>query len=270
MVNTRLQLKRGIQETSPVEEIRNKKKRINEPALRFLAPLSNERAAIQRRRAINYSGNLTREMANNNTTTRPVRVFTDGIFDLFNHGHANQLRQCKNSFPNVFLIVGVRKDKELRDSNGETIMSEEERCPAVRSYRFVDEVYRNSLSVITVEFLKKLKVDFFAHDTIPSVTPGEEDVYEEIRNADMLIETQGIEGVSTSDVICRVIRDYDTLVRRNLARGWSAKDLNVGFVAATRYQVQNFVDQIKQRSAKVLNGWKNTSAKFIRSFFLYS
>jgi len=118
-----------------------------------------------------------------------------------------------------------------------------------------------------------------AHDDIPYSTDNEDDVYKDIKANGMFVPTERTEGVSTSDIVSRIVRDYDIYVRRNLARGYSAKDMNVSFINEKRFRLQNKMDELKGKGKMIVDNiegktnnliqkWEEKSRDFIHNFLL--
>jgi len=207
---------------------------------------------------------------------RVFRVYCDGIFDLFHVAHMKMLQQAKNALSNpdkVYLIVGVCGDDITQQHKGKTVMSHEIRCESCLHCKWVDEVAPDAPWVIDEAFLAKYRIDFVAHDALPYAdTSGQSadgDVYSYIKRRGMFLETKRTEGISTSDIIASIIRDYDALVQRNLSRGFTKQELNVGRTWQVRQAAHEKEKKVRlalldtQRDARELT--RNARA-FLRPF----
>ena len=61
----------------------------------------------------------------------------------------------------------------------------------------------------------------------------------------MFKETQRTEGISTSDVILRIIKDYDLYIWRSLKRGYDRKELGISAWKAQRIKFKNQYEAFK-------------------------
>jgi choline-phosphate cytidylyltransferase len=134
---------------------------------------------------------------------RPVRVYADGVFDLFHIGHMRALQQAKTAFPDTRLIVGVTGDKETHRRKGLTVLSATERAESVRHCKWVDEVIEDCPWVVTAEFLEKHNLDYVAHDDLPYGADEGDDIYGPIKEKGMFLVTQRTEGLSTTGIITK-------------------------------------------------------------------
>ncbi|KAF5352959.1 hypothetical protein D9758_007881 [Tetrapyrgos nigripes] len=139
---------------------------------------------------------------------RPVRVYADGVYDLFHFGHALQLRQAKLSFPQVYLLVGVCSDELVKQHKARTIMTHVERLEGARHCRWVDQVVPEAPWVIDQAFLDKYQIDYVAHDEDPYAAVGHEDVYTFVKQQGKFIPTRRTPGVSTSELLERIVSGY--------------------------------------------------------------
>ncbi|KAJ1918097.1 choline-phosphate cytidylyltransferase [Mycoemilia scoparia] len=222
-------------------------------------------------------------------TDRQVRLYCDGIYDLFHFGHARALEQAKKSFSNVYLMVGCCNDQDTHKYKGRTVLTDEERYESLKHCRWVDEVIPDAPWVINQEFLDKHRIDYVCHDDIPYASAGGiKDVYEFVKAQGRFLPTQRTEGISTSDLITRIVSDYDNYLRRNFERGISAKELNISFLKEKELvfqkQMANFksnlsknlkdargniiteIGDLKREFHEMLGFWDGRRKEFIRGF----
>ncbi|KAF9178026.1 hypothetical protein BGZ51_008014 [Haplosporangium sp. Z 767] len=219
---------------------------------------------------------------------RPVRIYCDGIYDLFHFGHAKALEQAKKAFPEVYLLVGVCDDKMTHSHKGKTVMTDKERYESVRHCKWVDEVIESAPWVVDQAFLDKHKIDYVAHDDIPYKSIDSHDVYAFVKTQGCFLPTQRTDGVSTSDLITRIVKDYDQYLRRNLERGVTAKELGIGFFKeqevklkksaqdirasirqnwhGTKDELKNEISVLRNDLRQTMSMWEDKSQEFVRDF----
>ncbi|KAG0051740.1 hypothetical protein BGZ83_003358 [Gryganskiella cystojenkinii] len=219
---------------------------------------------------------------------RPVRIYCDGIYDLFHFGHAKALEQAKKAFPDVYLLVGVCDDNMTHSRKGKTVMTDKERYESVRHCKWVDEVVEAAPWTVDQAFLDKHQIDYVAHDDIPYKSVDSDDVYAFVKNQGCFLPTNRTDGVSTSDLITRIVKDYDQYLRRNLERGVTAKELGIGFFKeqevklkksaqdirasirqnwhGTKDELKNEITVLRNDLRQTMNIWEDKSQEFIKDF----
>ncbi|KAI9892266.1 MAG: hypothetical protein M1814_001725 [Vezdaea aestivalis] len=198
---------------------------------------------------------------------RPVRVYADGVFDLFHLGHMRQLEQAKNAFPETYLIVGVTGDTETHKRKGLTVLSGDERAETVRHCKWVDEVIDDCPWIVTPEFLEKHNIDFVAHDDIPYGADEGDDIYKPVKQEGKFLVTQRTEGVSTTGIITKIVRDYEQYIARQFKRGTSRQELNVSWLKKNELDLKRHVNDLR---SSVRQNWSTTGqelGKELRQFW---
>ncbi|KAJ5286129.1 hypothetical protein N7524_001435 [Penicillium chrysogenum] len=194
-------------------------------------------------------------------TGRPVRVYADGVFDLFHLGHMRQLEQAKKAFPDTYLIVGVTGDEETHLRKGLTVLSGAERAETIRHCKWVDEVIPCCPWIVTPEFLSEHKIDYVAHDDLPYGAAEGDDIYAPIKEQGKFLVTQRTEGVSTTGIITRVVRDYDQYISRQFKRGASRQELNVSWLKKNELEIKRHVAELRDN---IRNNWTMTGQELGR------
>lgn len=182
---------------------------------------------------------------------RPVRIYCDGVFDMFHYGHARLFKQVKGMFPNVYLIVGVHSDEATNNFKGIVAMTEQERYESVSHCKYVDEIITDAPWIHEdLSFLKNHKIDFVAHDGDPYPSGQQSDIYGIFKENNMFLPTKRSTHVSTTKIITGIVKNYDNFIRRQVNRGVSYEDLNLSYLKREQIRFENILGVNKNKNMK--------------------
>mmetsp|Transcript_29923 Transcript_29923/g.45763 ORF Transcript_29923/g.45763 Transcript_29923/m.45763 type:complete len:195 (+) Transcript_29923:55-639(+) len=137
----------------------------------------------------NYNTMVRPGVPDGSDPNNPVRVYADGVFDMYHIGHAKVLEQAKKLFKHCYLIVGVSGDAETIEKKGKIVMNEVERVDILKHCRWVDEVVCPCPWIINIDFLRKHNIHYVAHDDLPYNSAGSTDIYYDVKRLGMFRAT---------------------------------------------------------------------------------
>ncbi len=92
-----------------------------------------------------------------------MRIYIDGIFDLFHFGHLESFRKCKELETDVYLIVGIIGDDVAEQYKKRPIINENHRYNIVKNIKYVDEIIENPPLIVTKDFMETYKINLVVH-----------------------------------------------------------------------------------------------------------
>lgn len=83
-----------------------------------------------------------------------------------------------------------------------------------------------------------MKIDFVCHDDIPYQTADVDDAYAVCKKLGKFKATKRTEGISTTDVVAKILRNKEMYYVRNLRRGVPRNKLGMGIFRYIKLKVQ--------------------------------
>ncbi|OMJ77007.1 hypothetical protein SteCoe_23486 [Stentor coeruleus] len=134
----------------------------------------------------------------------PVRIYMAACMDLIHSGHFNCMRQAKAL--GDILVVGVISDEEIARCKGPPVMKQAERRALAEACKWVDEIADGVEYYVNLEILARVKCDYVIHgDDLAIRKDTGTDAYEEVRNAGKLKVVKRTEGISTTEMVGKML-----------------------------------------------------------------
>ncbi|TKA83500.1 hypothetical protein B0A55_00545 [Friedmanniomyces simplex] len=131
------------------------------------------------------------------------RLWIDGCFDFFHHGHAGVMLQSRRL--GTELVVGLHSDEEIRANKGPTVMTLKERVAAVEACRFSTKCVPHAPYVTSLPWISHYGCKYVTHGDDITSDAGGNDCYRFVKKAGRMIIVSRTPGISTTDLVGRML-----------------------------------------------------------------
>ncbi|KAK4162622.1 hypothetical protein QBC43DRAFT_321215 [Cladorrhinum sp. PSN259] len=131
------------------------------------------------------------------------RLWVDGCFDFFHHGHAGAVVQARQLGDELY--VGVHSDEAILENKGPTVMNLKERLLATDACRWVTKSIAYAPYVTQLDWISHYGCKYVVHgDDITSDGSGE-DCYRFVKAAGRFKVVKRTPSISTTDLVGRML-----------------------------------------------------------------
>ena len=178
-----------------------------------------------------------------------MRIYCDGIFDLFHIGHLNHFKKIHKLFEDesIYLIVGVISDKVSSEYKRLPIINEKHRLKMISSLLFVDEAFITDMLIIDEEFLTNYKIDYVVHSfSNPNDQNNQDSFFKAPIRLNKFKEIPYNFGISTTELIHSYYNEDNTVLE--------SKDKYLNWKEIWENKGNENINDLY-----VLNGWEETN-----------
>ena len=165
----------------------------------------------------------------------PVRIYMAACLDIIHSGHFNCMRQSR-ALGDV-LVLGVISDEEILRCKGPPVMKQYERLAIAEACKWADEVINGVPYYVTVDILNSYNCDYVVHgDDVAIRKDTGTDAYQEVRNAGKLKIVKRTEGISTTEMVGKMLLMTGSEVKESEPEQVSSlvRKTKASFLATTR------------------------------------
>ncbi|PTB74916.1 Nucleotidylyl transferase [Trichoderma longibrachiatum ATCC 18648] len=189
------------------------------------------------------------------------RIWVDGCWDFFHHGHAGAMVQARQLGDELY--VGVHSDEAILANKGPTVMNLEERLAATDACRWVTKSVGYAPYVTQLPYISHYGCRYVVHgDDITSDSDGN-DCYRFVKEAGRFKVVKRSPGISTTDLVGRMLLCTKTHFIKSLKKTLAGEE-GVGTPEERKAQAEAMLERIKLYATdeSVARGLRSWSADY--------